>query len=274
MLADDNARVKWSFRAAIITAIISALLFGTALGLVWPQVSGDTIYKKSGTVVDASHAADGYICAKHTAGSKRLKLRISKNDTTYTYDLNSNGEYEVYPLQMGSGTYKVQVYQQASGSQYAQASSLSFKVSLNREDAAFLCPSQYVWYEENYEAVKKSLELCTDDMTDAQKVRKVYEYITSHWVYHHMRALTVKSGYIPDLEGVYKEKMGICFDFAALMACMLRVQGIPTQIVIGYADNVYHAWNIVTVDGTGSLLDPTGEVTNVKVKNYTQERVY
>ena len=39
-----------------------------------------------------------------------------------------------------------------------------------------------------------------------------------------------------------KEKTGICFDYAALMAGMLRSQGVPCQLVVGYAGKAYHAW--------------------------------
>ena len=66
------------------------------------------------------------------------------------------------------------------------------------------------------------------------------------------------------------KKSGICFDYAALMTAMLRTQGIPTKLVVGYAGSVYHAWistyteetgwvnNIIYFDGNNwKLMDPT-----------------
>ena len=44
---------------------------------------------------------------------------------------------------------------------------------------------------------------------------------------------------------------GICFDYAALMAGMLRSQGVPCKLVIGYAGDVYHAWISVWSEETG-----------------------
>ena len=35
---------------------------------------------------------------------------------------------------------------------------------------------------------------------------------------------------------------GICFDYAALMAAMLRSQNVPVKLVVGYTGGAYHAW--------------------------------
>ena len=72
------------------------------------------------------------------------------------------------------------------------------------------------------------------------------------------------------MDETLQEKTGICFDYAALMTAMLRTQGIPTRLVIGYAGELYHAWisvyikdvgwidNIIYFDGKEwSRMDPT-----------------
>ena len=41
---------------------------------------------------------------------KRLKFRMAKDQSTLTYDLNGNGDYEVFPLQLGSGGYEFSLY--------------------------------------------------------------------------------------------------------------------------------------------------------------------
>ena len=64
-------------------------------------------------------------------------------------------------------------------------------------------------------------------------------------------AATVTSGYLPDLDTVLSKMSGICFDYAALMTGMLRSQGVPTKLVIGYAGDVYHAWINVYSSSTG-----------------------
>ena len=67
-----------------------------------------------------------------------------------------------------------------------------------------------------------------------------------------------------------KTGKGICFDYASLMAALLRSQGIPTKLVVGYSGDAYHAWISVYLDEIGwvdkiiefdgkswSLIDPT-----------------
>ena len=39
---------------------------------------------------------------------------------------------------------------------------------------------------------------------------------------------------LPSVDETLKTKKGICFDYAALMTAMLRSQGIPTKLEIGY----------------------------------------
>ena len=69
--------------------------------------------------------------------------------------------------------------------------------------------------------------------------------------------------------------MGICQDLTALAACMLRVQGIPAKLVIGYADRSYHAWNNVLIDGEYVMLDVTADLKGISGNVvYTVERCY
>lgn len=245
-----------------------------ALAALYPEASGTTEYKKSGAVVDASHSDQGYIMAKYKKSSKQLKVRVSKGDDTYTYDLNGNGEYEIYPLQLGSGKYKVQFFSQSSGNKYSTVASLSFPVELAEETTPYLYPNQYCWYADGDDAVQKGAELCTGLVSDEQKVKSVYDFLTSNIMYDYIQALTVEKGYLPDVNAVLQSKKGICFDFSALMACMLRSQGIPTQMVIGYADAQYHAWNQVYLGGEWVRYDATAAVTHATVKQYTTERIY
>ena len=79
----------------------------------------------------------------------------------------------------------------------------------------------------------------------------VYDYVVQNLTYDKQRAATVKSGYLSDLDAVLREKKGICFDYAALMTAMLRSQGVPCKLVVGYAGTAYHAWISVWTKDTG-----------------------
>ena len=97
---------------------------------------------------------------------------------------------------------------------------------------------------------------------------KTGEYLNIQYDFD--KAASVQSGYLPDIDETLNTKKGICFDYAALMTAMLRVQRIPTKLVVGYTGNLYHAWinvylegqgwvdNIIYFDGTSwKLMDPT-----------------
>ena len=121
-------------------------------------------------------------------------------------------------------------------------------------------------------------ELCAGLTTDQEKVNAVYQYVTSNYIYDYMTAMMVsagqQSGYVPDLDAMLEKKMGICFDFSALMGALLRSQGIPTQMVMGYADITYHAWNNILIDGEWVRYDATSAVTHTNIQQYTEEAVY
>lgn len=261
----------------MLSVIICSFLVW-AYAALWPDASGVVVYEKGGTTVDASHADQGYIMVKHNPTGKKVKLRVSLGKETLTYDLNEQGDFEVFPLQLGDGTYELQVFEQVSGSKYKNASSIKFAAALTDAILPYLYPNQYVWYTQDSATVALGQELCGALGSDGDKVGAVYEYMMRNFVYDYIRASNVQQGglkgYLPSIDTVLSEKKGICFDISAVTACMLRTQNIPTQMVIGYADTTYHAWNNVLIDGTWYRYDITSDICNGMVQTYTAERVY
>jgi len=255
---------------------MAAIALASIGDAVWPQADGVNEKSDGGLTVDYSHAQDGYIMVKGPETDKRLKLRISRGKSTMTYDLNGSGEYEVFPLQLGSGEYQCVLFKNAKGKKYSQEGKAKFKVELAREDAPFLCPSQYVNYTAETQAVLLSEEICAGLGSDQEKFEAVRAYIQSNYAYDFVKASTVEGGTLPDIDGCYEKKMGICQDLAAMAACMLRVQGIPTKLVIGYVGkNYYHAWNGVIIDGEEILYDPTLDLNAISGnQKYRIERFY
>lgn len=242
-----------------------------------PQATGQIVYDSGGTVIDASNTGDGYVMVKHSGSSKLLKVKISKADSSYAYDLNNLGEYEVYPLQMGNGTYTVKVYENVEGTSYIALYSVNIKVQMSDIDRVFVFPNQYVWYTNADKAIKKSYELCSKANTDEEKADIIYKYISTKIKYDNNKAATVKSGYLPDVDETLASRKGICFDYSALMAAMLRAQNIPTRLVIGNVEpeNILHAWNQVYIGGKWIWMDATfGKYNKHKESNYTEDRKY
>lgn len=235
--------------------------------------------------IDYSHTSDGYVMAKfNVVTEKRLKVQVVGPNTTYTYNLDSKGSWEVFPLSDGEGNYTIKVFEQTQGTKYAVTASKTLAVSLKNEFAPFILPNQYVNYSSNSSIIAKANELVKGKTTELDKVAAIYDFMINNFTYDKELAQSVQSGYLPNLEAVLSAKKGICFDYAALMTGMLRSQGIPTKLVVGYTGDVYHAWINVYTEASGwidsvvqfngdewKLMDPTFASTgknSQSVKDY------
>lgn len=214
--------------------------------------------------VDYSNASCGYISASYSGKSAKAKLRIASGGVTCDHDLAVTGETEYFPLMQGSGDYRIQIYEQLDGKLYSCALDLSVKLTVSDEVEMYLHPNRYSMFDKNSACVKKASEICADAEDDIEKIAAIFGYITDNVTYDYDMAATVQSGYIPDPDTVLSRKKGICFDYASLFAAMCRSMGIPTRLVIGYAEkDIYHAWNEVYTEETGwitpeLLLDEKG----------------
>jgi len=215
------------------------------------EPSGEKEERCADAVIDYSHTEDGYIMACYLGQTdKRLKFRVFGPTTTYTYNLPVD-TWTVFPLSDGNGNYQCALYINTHDSKYAAVMSAQFEVELEDEFAPFLRPNQYVDYSCAPDTVAKGAELCAGLEHPLEKVAAVYDFAVGTLSYDYDRAATVKSGYLPVLDDVLAEEKGICFDYAALMAAMLRSQEVPCKLVVGYAGDTYHAWISVWTEENG-----------------------
>jgi hypothetical protein len=233
-----------------------------------PVASGVTVYSNSLAEIDASNVSEGYIMVNYKGTNPKVKLQMTgSNGVTYTYSLN--GGYEAFPLSAGSGTYKIAIYENVTGNQYSTALSQTINANITNTFGPYLYPNQYVNFNASSNVVAKAKELAAGCASDLEVVTKVYNYATTI-KYDYNKANTVQSGYTPNPDAIMASGTGICFDYAAVMASMLRSQDIPTRLEVGYAGTAYHAWistyikdvgwvnGIISFDGTNwSLMDPT-----------------
>lgn len=235
-----------------------------------PQAPGETLYENEFVSVDASNSAEGYLMIAYLGSNPKVKLQLAGPDyMTYTYDL-SGSNYEAFPLSVGDGVYNVGVYENVADTQYATVFSQDIEVTIKNETGAFLYPNQYVKFNDSSQVVAKAKELAAPAHDDLEAVIYIYNYIIENFTYDYEKAENVQSGYIPDVDEILDCKTGICLDYAAVMASMLRSQRIPTKLEVGYAGDAYHAWISTYVDNIGwidgiiqfdgvnwSLMDPT-----------------
>jgi transglutaminase-like putative cysteine protease len=214
--------------------------------------------------------------AAYKADCEKVRIQITTPDaTTYTYVLPQGGSYQTFPLSGGDGRYQIQVLENISGDSYAVVLSQEVDVQIENEFLPYLYPNQYVNFTADSKAVAKGAELSEDAYSDLDVVNNIYHYVIENITYDTEKAESVTYGYLPDVDETLASGTGICFDYASLMSCMLRSQGIPTKLEVGYSGDALHSWistyideigwvdNIIEFDGESwQLLDPTLAANN------------
>lgn len=236
-----------------------------------PSADGTESYGTDTIVIDVSNTDQGYIMVQYTGDNKKVKLQISTpGDDTYTYLLSQEKIYETFPLSGGDGHYSFTVLENVEGDMYSVAFNQEADVQIENEFLPFLYPNQYVFFTPESAAIAKGRDLADGAHSDLEAIANIYHFITGTIVYDTEKASSVSYGYLPDIDETLSSRKGICFDYAALTAAMLRSQKIPTRLEVGYAGEAYHAWiscyveevgwidNIIEFDGSSwSLMDPT-----------------
>ncbi len=227
---------------------------------------------------DLSHCNQGYTVVTYTGTNPKVKVRIQnpESDELYTYDIHDGNN--VFPLTGGNGTYTFTAYENITGTRYSQLYHGSYEIQIENDHITYLYPNQYVNYNSQTKAIQTAKDLAQSANDDLDVVTSVYEYVIDTISYDDDKAQKAKdgqmAGYLPDVDAILQAQKGICFDYAAVMATMLRTQNIPTRMEIGYAtidgEAVYHAWISVYIQDVGwiddlihfdgqnwSMMDPT-----------------
>jgi len=213
--------------------------------------SGTKVKSNEEAAIDYSNTKDGYVMVCYTSTtSQRLKVQVKGPATTYTYNLSPQ-QWTAFPLSDENGDYQITVYKNVVDSKYAAVLSLSISVTMTDEFAPYLCSNQFVNFDAAPATVAKAASLTQGVSDPLGKVSAVYNFVVYGMTYDTELAATVTSGYVPNLDSVLSKMTGICFDYAALMTGMLRSQGVPTKLVVGYAGEAYHAWINVWSESTG-----------------------
>ena len=247
-----------------------------------------------GYALDYSGTASGYIGIQATSNWEKLVFQVSANGIQYNYWFDEDNQTLIIPLQYGSGNYTFNVLQNTTGDKYATIYSNTEYVELTDEFQPFIRSNSMVNYEVDSECVKEAAKLASQCDNDAELVNKVYEFVEDKIDYDHEFADSNPEMYYPDLDGTLDSGKGICFDYAALAAGMLRSQGVPAKIITGYVyldGELYHAWNMIYLKNEGWItveisasaenwnqvditMDDTGDISALGEGSYTQRYVY
>ncbi len=227
----------------------------------------------SGVYVDIDSVNNGIVGISYNGDTDtRYKVMISMGSEQYSYDYFGPG-IEYFPLQNGSGNYKVSFLKSISGTKYRVIYTKKISADIKSDTMVFLQSIQNVNWNSEMTAVALAEELVQGLTNEKDKVEAIYRYVVLNIEYDYKKINAIDSRYVPDVENTLKSKKGICYDYSALFASMLRSQGIPTKLIKGYTDKVdgYHAWNEVLIDRQWVVIDTTYDAI---MEAYNQDEGY
>jgi len=250
----------------LLLALILALSF--ALPTAATAAAVDVSY------IQLEHVEDGIVETNYASSTKLpVKIQIGKGKEKYTYDASA---YNRFPLQMGDGTYTVMILEQASGTKYRLIEQQVVEYKAKSDTAVYLQSVQNIRWDAKMKAIKKAEELTGKAKTDEEKIGAVYRFIVGSVKYDNPKAAKVASGYVPSIEQTYADLKGICYDYAALNAAMLRSLGIPAKLVMGKKKDVkeYHAWNEVYLEDADKWVTIDTTYDAALGKNANNKKIY
>jgi len=210
----------------------------------------------------------------------RIKTKISANKLNYYYDLFGREKYEYFPLQLGNGEYFITIFKNIIDNKYRVVESNRIKEIKNNILEVFRSSVQNINWNKDMDVIKKATELTKGKKNDKEKITVIYNYIIKNFNYDYEKINKITSDYVPNIETIYSEKKGICYDYASIFASMCRSQKIPVKLIKGYTKNVkeYHAWNEVYVDKKWQVIDTTFDSVYIKaghkVKMFKDAKLY
>ncbi len=257
----------------IMLTLIVLMMFVTTANVGFADSSNIEVNTADGTVeVDLN-----------STNYSSFKAIIEKDGVEYIYNVVS--KTEAFPLQMGSGEYTVSILGSNDGRRFRLLSKETIKVELE-ENAVFLGSSQNVKWDEKSATTILAKELTKDAKTDKEKFDAIHDYVINNISYDYKKVEKMPKGYIPNADSTLTDESGICYDFASVLAAMLRSVDVPTKLVKGYSSYtpVYHAWNEVLIDGEWIVVDASTDsifvANNVSVQvekdasDYKASKVY
>ena len=134
-----------------------------------------------------------------------------------------------------------------------------------------------------YDAAKQVVyEYVNDEMSDFEKIKAVYDYMTGEIRYDAETAYSQSTYLVKEqayyLEGVFFNKCAVCDGKSKAYALLLNMVNIPCFRITGKNGDADHAWNVVGLDGKRYLSCTTygqpaaiafGETLKLIVPNYS-----
>lgn len=205
------------------------------------------------------NSSNGIITVKNIEHEYMI-LHIEKEDTGETcnfYIENDDREHNIM-LTMGKGRYNIDVY--AKDEKKEPIIENSYEVELNRS-IKYRGSSYNVEIDKYRDTINNVIK--QNNWDNKAPLEDVWEYFKYNYRYDYKTEKDIETGkievMIPNIDRVYENKTGICYDIASFMTCVCRELYGEARLCIGrYSDDkegLYHAWCEVNVDGNWINMD-------------------
>lgn len=245
----------------IAVFILIIVLAGLA---VWVYLSVPEVQKQIALYTEADFTEDN-IYSDLESLSERLEEEIMNGEdsfTVYLKDLDVNAINQINESLdgiFGSGD----TYQQVGvvGNTYKKVT-ITVKQSVNYYAMqAYLqnssIPDSEPKAQELYEVIKTVLDTqISEGMSDYEKELALHDYLVTHCKYSEDISQSAGSD-IYRAYGALVNQDAVCNGYAEALQLLFKCAGIQSKFVVGTADGVDHAWNLVEIDGKWYHLDAT-----------------
>lgn len=193
---------------------------------------------------DSYYSEDGVISVKFSVSKDDATVKAEAPDTPFlrSYDDTENGDRNlVIPLDKSD---KKEIHCETSEQLYYLAMNGYKPVPVKGSMA-----------ETIYKEAEKVLrERIREDMSDFEKIKAVYDYLTGEIYYDRNTAYSLDTYLVDEqayyLEGVFLNHCAVCDGKAKAYALLMNMLGIPCYRDTGKSEDGDHAWNMVQLDGT------------------------
>jgi len=239
------------------------------------------VYTNKYVKINTNTANKGYIEVEYldangydiTVSMRSNKKNANGNLAGWEYRSSKKGKCKINAaLTYGNAAYTVTVTStmknESTGvERVSKKATLTINLPNVSSTGAFLLSTGEVIYDSNMMFIKKASEISATCKDDFEKVSKIYDWLTQYIQYQVVED-TIQGDYICDLNKIYNRKTGVCYDYAVVLAAMLRSQGIPCKVVFGrYTDSTSgdgHVWNEVYIAKSGSITSNELSITGNK----------
>jgi len=202
---------------------------------------------------------DGYLQIKSELVGEDYLVQIKSPDGTIDYGYSPySTDIQTVPLP-DTDKVKLTLYEVVSPDLCKSLLNLEFGVDIKDENKRYTIPNVFVYYDDSFVAAQLAKYLRYLSNSDLAFIVRVFGMVAD-LPYDYEKAYNSDSlpfVYIPNVDEVLMSGTGICSDKSALLAAMLRSQGIPTKYVSGEVNGNPHAWNEVYIDNTWFPIDST-----------------